>query len=507
MQSSQTISEFGRRCRLTGLDGLLKMVLLTAAIVLFSPASSMAERTATIGVWAVEGPEAALAECTPTARFLSEQIPDCSFRIVPLPREMLADQVRRNQLDFVITDPALSLQLEADADIEPVATRQTLYRGVNYTHCGGVLFCRADRHDLRRPEDLKGRRLAAVDQFALHDWLAVEREFLSLDITPLAEPAGVLFLGSTEAVIGAVLDGRADAGCVRASALEAELAARKLDRSSVRVLVFRNIRNLGPRVRIPVAVSTRLYPDWGFAACPRAPADLVQLVSSVLPLMANRQPEVVDRPNRNGWTVPRSRYEVHTCLQDLRLRPYERFGEVSLAAVVRKYMYAFIGFGILLVVLTLAVLYVTALNRALIAEIGERKRAEVALRDSVQRFEHIASCSADWIWEADAEGRFTYSSAIVEQMLGYRPDEVLGRRQFDLFAAAEKERVKGPAPSTVGQGARVFRERYRFLTKDGRVVIHETTAEPVLDGEGKLVGYRGVNRDVTQQVRFVRLRP
>ena len=97
--------------------------------------------------------------------------------------------------------------------------------------------------------------------------------------------------------------------------------------------------------------------------------------------------------------------------------------------------------------------------------------------------------------------------SIVEQMLGYQADEIIGKHHVDLFAAAEKERITALGQKKFGTGARMFRERFRLLTKDGRVVIHETTAEPIIDSHGQFSGYRGVNRDITNQVRFVRLRP
>jgi PAS domain S-box-containing protein len=222
--------------------------------------------------------------------------------------------------------------------------------------------------------------------------------------------------------------------------------------------------------------------------------------------MSQRVPEIVDRPHFVGWTFPRSDLAVHECLQELRLPPYEHFGEISFVEVIRQYMYWFIGAGTLMILMLLVTLYVTALNRALAAEIIERKRAEAALRVSVERFEHIASCSADWIWESDAASCFTYSSSIVEQMLGYRADEIIGKSHFELFSTAEKERLTTLGQKGLGTGARIFRERFRLLTKDGRVVIQETTAEPIIDSSGQFAGYRGVNRDITNQVRFVRLR-
>jgi PAS domain S-box-containing protein len=158
-----------------------------------------------------------------------------------------------------------------------------------------------------------------------------------------------------------------------------------------------------------------------------------------------------------------------------------------------------------MVVMLLTTSYVARLNVALRGEITTRKRAEDILTQSIERFEHIVACSGEWIWETDNEGRFTYSSSIVQDMLGYGPDEILGRTQQDFLTAAEKERVEPRAKETFARKDRLFRERYRLVTKDGRVVIHESTAEPVVDDRGELRGYRGVNRDVTSQVRFIRL--
>ena len=44
---------------------------------------------------------------------------------------------------------------------------------------------------------------------------------------------------------------------------------------------------------------------------------------------------------------------------------------------------------------------------------AERKRAETALLESEKRFEDIAENTLVWIWEVDAEGRYTYASPVV----------------------------------------------------------------------------------------------
>jgi PAS domain S-box-containing protein len=60
---------------------------------------------------------------------------------------------------------------------------------------------------------------------------------------------------------------------------------------------------------------------------------------------------------------------------------------------------------------------------ATIIDITARKQAEEALRKSEQRFRDITENTSEWIWEVDAEGKYTYSSPMVKHLLGYEPEE------------------------------------------------------------------------------------
>ena len=60
-------------------------------------------------------------------------------------------------------------------------------------------------------------------------------------------------------------------------------------------------------------------------------------------------------------------------------------------------------------------------------DITERRQVQEALRESEKRFRDITENVAEWVWEVDREGKFTYSSPVVEQLLGYKPEEVLGQ--------------------------------------------------------------------------------
>ena len=70
-----------------------------------------------------------------------------------------------------------------------------------------------------------------------------------------------------------------------------------------------------------------------------------------------------------------------------------------------------------------------------VADIDERKRAEAALAEREQRFRDVVEASGEYVWETDAEWRYTYLSERVEAVLGYPRAELLGRKPARLHAA------------------------------------------------------------------------
>jgi PAS domain S-box-containing protein len=458
-----------------------------------------------VGIWAKGDAERAASFWMPTVDYLNRALPGHSFTVHALPPEDLIDGIRRGELDFAVVDPGLWLRLAPQDNATVLATALTRFHKERYARAAGALLVLNERTDIRTPLDLRGKRIVSTARNSLRDWISVEREFSQVGMRPPNDCRDITFVGDAETAVMEVLNGRADAVAVRAGTLEQMQAEGLAAPGQFRALGFEHVGPEAPACAIPVVSSTRTYPDCLFVASRRTSLDTGRIVAAALLSMPGTD-DATDRPTLDGWTIPLSDLSIHQCFQDLRLHPYERFGETSFISVVRQYMYWFIAAGVAFIVLIAIDIYVSMLNRALTAEIEERKRAEAALRESVLRFENIATCSSDWIWETNVSGHFTYSSSIVQQMLGYRTEEIVGMHHFELFATAEKERLRAEGQPTLSSGKRVFRERYRMRTKDGRVVIHETTAEPVRNGNGELVGYRGVSRDITDQVRFVRLR-
>jgi PAS domain S-box-containing protein len=135
-----------------------------------------------------------------------------------------------------------------------------------------------------------------------------------------------------------------------------------------------------------------------------------------------------------------------------------------------------------------------------IQDITERKRMDEALKQSELRFQQISEHSGEWIWEVDKNGLYTYSSLVVKEILGYEPEEIVNKKYFyDFFKPEIREELKKAAMNAFGLKKSFENFTNSNIHKDGREVILTTSGIPMLDSDGYLTGYRGVDTDITIQ--------
>ena len=137
-----------------------------------------------------------------------------------------------------------------------------------------------------------------------------------------------------------------------------------------------------------------------------------------------------------------------------------------------------------------------------VEDITERKRSEEALRLSEDKYRSIVEATTEWIWEMDTEGRHTYSNHRVESILGYPVEEYMKHSAFDFMVPEDQAMVRRELPGLIAskQGWKNWIIRWRH--KDGSIRHLESNANPVVDSEGTLLGYRGVDRDITERKRI-----
>ena len=132
-------------------------------------------------------------------------------------------------------------------------------------------------------------------------------------------------------------------------------------------------------------------------------------------------------------------------------------------------------------------------------DISLRKEAEEALRQSTQRFKDIAENASEWIWEVDLQGRYTFSSNVVERILGYTAEEMLNKYFYDFFHPDYRDELKNKAFEAFTRKESFTEFINPNLHKNGETVWVMTSGVPILDDKGNLIGYRGADVDITQR--------
>jgi len=145
----------------------------------------------------------------------------------------------------------------------------------------------------------------------------------------------------------------------------------------------------------------------------------------------------------------------------------------------------------------------------LIEDVTERKWAEQELKASEEKFRTIANYTYAWeLWE-NAEGEYLYCSPSCERFTGYSAgsfmeDHTLLERlihpdELEIWKAHHREVHGGGGRSHIANGSAVKEVDFRILHGNGEVRWISHTCYPIHDGDGRSLGLRISNRDITDR--------
>lgn len=136
-------------------------------------------------------------------------------------------------------------------------------------------------------------------------------------------------------------------------------------------------------------------------------------------------------------------------------------------------------------------------------DITERKCVEQALRESEERFNKLAEQSRTVAWEVDAEGLYTYLSPLVEMILGYKPEELVGKKYFyEICSPNDREKVKAFGLEVMRRRESLTNIENRLVTKDGRYLWVMRSGMTLLGLQGEVLGFRGSDTDIDERMQY-----
>lgn len=136
-------------------------------------------------------------------------------------------------------------------------------------------------------------------------------------------------------------------------------------------------------------------------------------------------------------------------------------------------------------------------------DITALKMAQQKLTESEKLYRLLATNSKDLItlYRADEQATRVFISPSVKDILGYTPEELIGKSPFDIMVEEDAQRMRDETHRITLSG-RPATVEYRIRKKDGSLIWMESNSHPFFDNDGKMIGFQTSARDITQRKEF-----
>ncbi|HEY0963447.1 MAG TPA: PhnD/SsuA/transferrin family substrate-binding protein [Pseudomonadales bacterium] len=463
-------------------------LLLTLSLAVTGSPLIAQERTLVIGTVGGQFDLASPEDAQPFTDYLEDALPDFTFAVRSHGTiEALMEAVDNGELHFALITPVAYVQLEARNSMRTIATVTNSAGTIITPWLAGMVFVRDERDDLRSLEDARDMHVVALSPLGLGGWLAAVREWRGLGIDAQRDFASVRFVFSYAQVVAEVCEGRADIGVLPGSGLQSGDAVCA---GTLRVLPA---PEAVADARYPLPVSTRLYPEVPFAVIADLDESIVNRMTRALLAIEAGSP-AASAIDVAGFTAPLDYDHVAELLQELRLPPYEDFGEFTLTQVFAQHggkilavMSVFIAF------LGIALWRTRQLNRKLAQ--SERFRSQIF---QASKFPVVILDPQTFTFlDMNEAAVALYGYGHKSELIGRSPASVSAPEQYD--GGDSRQRLRDAQRENAMQAAPAVLD-WQHRRPDGSVWDAEIHMMPFTSGSRELLQASIV--DVTERKRM-----
>lgn len=363
-------------------------------------------------------PAEAMARWQPLADYLSAAIPGHRVELRVLNQGDINLALEERRIDLLLCSPSYYVSARHNQALSgAIATLVGLENGLAMPKQGGVIFTRADRHDLSQLADLAGRTIATAGQASLTNYQVQAWEIRRAGVDIARESRILTIELPLGNVVEAVLGGKADAGFVRTGFLEALQREKGLDLRQIKIM------HLQTPPDFPLLTSTQLYPEWPFVALAHVPDDIIRRLAAALFGLEHDTP-IARRLGIHGFTIPANYTPVEELMQGLGLPPFDDEHQITLANIWARYRWWLLPLLVATALILLLALRLQQTNRRLrrVYTLADEERTRL------RRIGDNLPDSAVFQYTRDWEGRrrILYISEGIERISGLPVREVEG---------------------------------------------------------------------------------
>lgn len=352
-----------------------------------------------------------------------------SLRLVLYDFPQLEQAVRQHDVDFVMTNPAMYIEMaRAYGLTSPLLSTVLLHGDIPLQGMGGVIVTRNTADAPQTLAELEGRKVAFPGWSSLGGYLMQLKVLQDYGVKTARIDWQATGMPHEKAVLE-VKAGRADAAFVRTGVLESLLQQGQLHKEEFRILNDQQLSSF------PLYLSTQLYPEWPMAAMTHVRTQDAAWVTGAFLSLEGKSLEVLRESGIHDFIIPSDYGVIESLLKSLKVRPFHIEPPISLADIWRNHR---------VLVLLLIVFFFTVLalgvgllvyNRKLFAAL-----AALRFREEELRLAAVAFQTNEAIVIANANEEILDVNQAFCRISGFAREEVLGKTPR-MFQSGRHDRV------------------------------------------------------------------